>query len=146
MVEPTEENLAQLGPEAQFEITVSRGDYRPAAEFLREDPALRCDILIQVTAVDYKDRYEVAAHFLSTELGHKVFLRAALPHDAHPEIETLSDLFAGANWHEREVWDFFGIKFARHPDLRRLFLEDDFPGHPLRKDFVDATRMVKRPY
>ncbi len=140
------EGNAKPGPEYILDLVVSRPDYLGLAEFLKTDPALRLDLLIQLTAVDWKDRFEVVVHLLSVEHGHKVFLRVALPHDEHPEIETLSALFAGANWHEREVWDFFGIKFLGHPDLRRLFLEDDFPGHPLRKDFVDVTRMVKRPY
>jgi len=146
MPEPTAEALAKLATDIPLEIVIPRKDYLPLAEFLGKDPALQCDFLIQVTAVDFKDRFEVIAQFLSTEKGHKVFLRTALPHDEHPEVESLTGLFAGADWHEREVWDFFGIKFLGHPDLRRLFLEDDFPGHPLRKDFVDATRMVKRPY
>jgi NADH:ubiquinone oxidoreductase subunit C len=146
LAEPTAENIAKLGPEYILDISVERGDYLALAEFLKEDARLACDLLIQVTAEDWKDRFDVVVHLLSVARGHKVFLRVALPHDAHPEIESLCGLYAGANWHEREIWDFFGIRFAGHPDLRRLFNEEDFPGHPLRKDFEDATRMVKRPY
>jgi NADH:ubiquinone oxidoreductase subunit C len=114
--------------------------------FLKEDPRLRLDYLIELTAVDWKDRFDVVVHVLSLQHGHKVFLRCALPREEHPEIDSLTGIFAGAGWHEREAYDFFGIRFAGHPDPRRIFLEDDFPGHPLRKDFEDPTRVVKRPY
>jgi NADH:ubiquinone oxidoreductase subunit C len=63
-----------------------------------------------------------------------------------PEIRTISDIFKGAQWHEREVFDLFGIRFTDHPDMRRIFLMDDFPGYPLRKDFEDPERVIKRPY
>jgi len=66
-------------------------------------------------------------------------------HD-QPEIPSLTPVFGGADWHERETYDLFGIRFTGHPDPRRLFLEDDFPGHPLRKDFSDASRVIPRPY
>jgi NADH/F420H2 dehydrogenase subunit C len=114
--------------------------------FIKEDARLNLDYLIQITAVDWKDRFDVVAHFMSVDQGHKFFIRCALPHEDHPEIPSLSSLYATANWHERETYDFFGIQFTGHPDLRRLFLDDDFPGHPLRKDFSDPTRVVKRPY
>ena len=140
------ERIVAQGPEYVLDVAVPRADYLPLVRFLKEDPALRLDFLIELTAVDWKDRFDVVVHLLSLEHGHKLFLRCALPREEHPEIETLSGLFPGANWHEREAYDFFGIRFAGHPDLRRIFLEDDFPGHPLRKDFEDPTRVVKRPY
>lgn len=140
------EKIAAQGPEFVLDVAVKPGEYRSLVRFLKEDPRLELDLLIELTAVDWKDRFDVVAHFLSVGKGHKVFVRCSLPHEAHPEIDSLSGLYAGADWHEREVFDFFGIRFAGHPDLRRLFLEDDFPGHPLRKDFEDPTRVVKRPY
>lgn len=82
---------------------------------------------------------------LSTRDGHKLFIRCGVERDK-PEIETISHIFAGANWHEREMYDLFGIHFTDHPDMRRLFLKDNFPGYPLRKDFDDPSRVVKRPY
>ena len=62
------------------------------------------------------------------------------------EIETISDLYAGADWHEREVYDMFGVRFTDHPDMRRIYLKNDFPGHPLCKDFEDPSRVIVRPY
>ncbi len=144
--EPDAAKLAALGPEYVLDLTVPKEDYLPLISLLRDDARFKLDFLIELTAVDWKDRFEVIVHLLSTEKGHKVFLRCALPHDAHPELPSLTDLFSAANWHEREAWDFFGIRFTGHPDLRRLFLDDDFPGHPLRKDFEDPSRVVKRPY
>jgi NADH-quinone oxidoreductase B subunit len=132
--------------ESPLDVRVKAEDWAALAAFLRDDARLQCDLLIQVTAIDWKDRYEVILHTLSTCKGHKVFVRAALPHDESPEIDSLYGVYAGANWHEREVFDFFGIRFKGHPDMRRLFLEDDFPGHPLRKDFTDPSRVVKRAY
>jgi NADH-quinone oxidoreductase B subunit len=132
--------------ESPLDVRVKSEDWAALATFLRDDARLQCDMLIQVTAIDWKDRFEVILHTLSTRKGHKVFVRAVLPHDEDPEIDSLCGVYAGANWHEREVFDFFGIRFKEHPDLRRLFLEDDFPGHPLRKDFADPSRVVKRAY
>jgi NADH-quinone oxidoreductase B subunit len=146
VAEVTAEKLTALGPEYVLDAVVAREDYHALIAFAKADARLKLDFLIELTAVDWKDRFDVVVHLQSVEKGHKLFLRCALPHDAHPEIPTLTDLYAGADWHEREVFDFFGIRFTGHPDLRRLFLDDDFPGHPLRKDFEDPTRVVKRPY
>jgi NADH-quinone oxidoreductase B subunit len=144
--EATAEKIAALGPEYVLDLAVKREDYMPLVKFLKEDADLALDYLIELTAVDWKDHFDLIVHLRSTDKGHKVFLRVSLPHDDHPEVESLCGVFAAANWHEREAFDFFGIHFLGHPDLRRLFLEDDFPGHPLRKDFEDVTRIVKRPY
>ncbi len=144
--EVTDEKITALGADYILDVAVSRDDYLPLVRFLKEEDRIKLDFLIQLTAVDWKDRFEVVAHFMSVDKGHKVFIRCALPHEDHPEIPSLSSLYATANWHERETYDFFGIHFTGHPDLRRLFLDDDFPGHPLRKDFSDPTRVVKRPY
>jgi NADH-quinone oxidoreductase B subunit len=138
--------ITALGPEYVLDVAVGLADYHELIAFLKTDARLRLDFLIELTAVDWKDRFDVVVHLQSIGKGHKVFIRCALPHEAAPEIPTLSDLYAGAAWHEREAYDFFGIRFEGHPDLRRLFLDDDFPGHPLRKDFEDPTRVVKRPY
>ena len=140
------EKIAALGPEYVLDAIVAKDDYPGFVAFLKDDPRLDFDFLIELTAVDWKDRFEVIVHLQSIGKGHKIFLRCALPHDTHPDIPSLAPLYAGADWHEREAYDFFGIKFTGHPDLRRLFLEDDFPGHPLRKDFEDPARVVKRPY
>jgi NADH-quinone oxidoreductase B subunit len=140
------EKIAALGPEYILDLAVKREDYLPLVKALKEDAELALDYLIELTAVDFKDRFDLVVHLMSTSKGHKVFLRVALPHDEHPEVESLTGVFAAANWHEREAFDFFGIKSLGHPDLRRLFLEENFPGHPLRKDFEDVTRVVKRPY
>ncbi|MEO7424067.1 MAG: NADH-quinone oxidoreductase subunit NuoB [Fibrobacteria bacterium] len=146
MPEPDAAKIAALGTEYVLDAAVGRDEYHALVAFLKSDARLGMDFLIELTAVDWKDRFDVIVHLQSVGMGHKVFLRCALPHEAAPEIPTLTDLYSGAGWHEREAFDFFGIRFSGHPDLRRLFLEDDFPGHPLRKDFEDPSRVVKRPY
>jgi len=114
------------------------------ADFLKNHPVARLHLLVQILAVDWQDRFDVVAHLLSVD-GHALFLRIPVDHD-QPEIPSLTPVFGGADWHERETYDLFGIRFTGHPDPRRLFLEDDFPGHPLRKDFSDASRVIPRPY
>ena len=97
--------------------------------FLKDDPDLLFNVLMDVTAVDYekrKPRFEVVYHFLS--VPHLV------GHD-DPEVETLTSLWKSANWYEREVYDMFGIRFKGHPDLRRILMYPEFEGHPLRKDY-----------
>jgi len=105
--------------------------------FLKDDPDLLFNVLMDVTAVDYekrKPRFEVVYHFLS--VPHLLRLRVKVPvgHD-DPEVETLTSLWKSANWYEREVYDMFGIRFKGHPDLRRILMYPEFEGHPLRKDY-----------
>ncbi len=145
---PAAQVFAQASATAEepVEFAIAPADYPAFIRALHDDAELALDFLIELTAIDWKDRFEVVVHLLSTRLGHKVFVRCAIPRDAGAELATISHLYRSADWHEREVFDLFGIRFAGHPDLRRLFLEDDFPGHPLRKDFSDHTRVVRRPY
>jgi NADH:ubiquinone oxidoreductase subunit C len=94
---------------------------------------------------DVDARFEVVYHLYSTSKGGAfVSLRVRTPEDN--TIPSAVPIFPGANLQEREVYDLFGIKFRNHPDMRRIFLNNDFPGHPLCKDFEDPKRVVKRPY
>ena len=77
-------------------------------------------------------------HLTSTEYHHTVVLRVILADRKNPMVATVSDLWSGAEYLEREVFDLFGIKFENHPDLRRLFLDDEWVGYPLRKDYKDS--------
>ncbi|MCK4837916.1 MAG: NADH-quinone oxidoreductase subunit NuoB [Desulfobulbaceae bacterium] len=143
--EITPATVADLGPEYILDLEIGPEQYPDLVRFLKEDQELGIDLLLQVTAVDWQDHFDVLVQLLSTRLGHKVFLRCPVSKE-QPEINTISDIFRGAEWHEREVFDLFGIRFSGHPDMRRIFLLDDFPGYPLRKDFADPERVVKRPY
>jgi len=140
------------------------------ARFLKEDPALQMNFLMDLTAVDYSTfgkspspaffassgvavspssqipdrdpwpgppgeaRFAVVYHFFSLE--HKHRLRLVVPvEEAEAELDSLSSLWAGADWLEREVWDMFGIRFQGHPNLKRILMYKEFEGHPLRKDY-----------
>ena len=87
-------------------------------------------------------RYQVFARLHSVEHKVGLTLLADVP-DATNTIDSWSSIYGGANWHEREAWEMFGVVFAGHPNLRRLYLPTDFEGHPLRKDFPLLARMVK---
>ena len=81
-------------------------------------------------------------HLTSTEHRHTIVIKAKVER-ANPVIDTVSDIWRTAEFHEREVFDLFGVQFDQHPDLRRLILTDDFEGYPLRKDFEDPINMIK---
>ncbi|MEV6489909.1 NADH-quinone oxidoreductase subunit C [Actinoplanes sp. NPDC051633] len=108
------------------------------------DPgALGCDFFDWLSAVDELDEgFTVVAHLWSSRRRHGVLLRARVPR-ANPVVETLTDLYPGAAWHERETHEMFGIGFERHPGLRPLLLPPEFEGNPLRKEFVLAARVAK---
>jgi NADH-quinone oxidoreductase subunit C len=101
------------------------------------------DLLGMVTAVDRGDSFEMVYRLRSRTLCCGMFLKCQVPRE-DPEIDSMCDLWPAADWHEREMYDLFGIVFKGHPDLRRIFLPEDWVGHPLRKDYVD-DRMVRRP-
>jgi NADH-quinone oxidoreductase subunit C len=98
------------------------------------------DLLVDVTCVDYlhyrdaKDRFGMVYLLANTETNERITVRCFLS-DPEPTVPSVVGLWEGANWMEREVWDMFGIRFAGHPDLRRILLPEEFTAHPLRKDY-----------
>lgn len=92
------------------------------------------DHLSVITGVDYKDRFEVVYNFFSYRKKENLVLKAVLEHE-NPEIDSLTSLWKGADWLERETYDLVGIKFKGHPNLKRILLPDGWKGHPLRKDY-----------
>jgi len=155
MSERIVEMLKQQLGEAVIETHAQFGDdtavldpacWKEAALFLRDDPRISMDHFIDLTAVDYlgrrSPRFEVVLHVRSLDKAHRVRLKARLDGDeesATASIDSLADVWAGANWFERECYDMFGIEFRGHPDLRRILMYEEFEGYPLRKDY-DAKR------
>jgi NADH-quinone oxidoreductase subunit C len=123
------------------QFRVKGQDAKSLLQFLRDDPELRFTMFTDLTAVDYlrypveqPDRFAVIYTLLSPALGIRVQVKAFVP-EGDPRLPTVTDLFAGAGWTEREVWDLYGIEFMGHPDLKRILMPDDYDGHPLRKDY-----------
>ena len=112
------------------------------AQQLRNTQGLDFDYLFCPTCVDWKTHLTMVYHLSSTQHRHTLVVKAKLDRD-HPEIETVSDIWRTAEFHEREVFDLFGVKFLNHPDLRRLLLTDEWVGFPLRKDYDDPVNMIK---
>jgi len=104
--------------------------------FLRDDPDTAMDCLSNQSGVDYKDRIEVVYHLFSYRHRHGAVLKVKLPRD-NPTVATAETVWKSANWMEREIFDLLGVTFEGHSDLRRLLMPEDWPGHPLRKDFVE---------
>jgi len=104
--------------------------------FLRDDPELEFAMLASLCGVDFlprEPRFEVVYHLLSITHNLRIVLKVQL-HEERAEVDSVVDVWPTANWHEREAYDFYGIKFLGHPDLRRILLPDDWVGWPLRKD------------
>jgi NADH:ubiquinone oxidoreductase subunit C len=135
---------ALFPPNPQYpEIIVPVEKYHEFCSLLKTSGDLLFDYLISLTAVDWKDHYIVVCHITSTSYRHLVVVKTRLDNHEDPVVDTISDIWRTAEFHEREVFDLFGIRFRNHPDLRRLFLEDGY-GFPLRKDFTDDSRMIVR--
>jgi NADH-quinone oxidoreductase subunit C len=110
--------------------------------FLKDDPRLAFNVLIDITAVDYpsrKPRFEIVYHLVSIPFNKRIRIKTRVSEDT-PEVDSLAGLWNGANWLEREVWDMFGIRFKGHPNLKRILMYEEFQGHPLRKDYPIQKR------
>jgi NADH-quinone oxidoreductase subunit C len=121
----------------ELTITVARENLRRVCDFLRSDAGLQFTFLSDLTGVDrfpVEPRFEVNYHLLSLTRREGVRLKTrASGHD--PVLESVTAVWPTANWHEREVFDLFGVRFAGHPDLQRILLPAEWEGHPLRKDY-----------
>ena len=136
----------KLGPQVieihQFHgddvLILARERLRESFRSLKLDRRLGFDFLSDITAVDYwkkkEPRFEVVYQILSLQHRRRLRVRVPVP-ESDPAVESLTPLWQGANFLEREVWDLFGIRFIDHPDLRRVLLYEEFQGHPLRKDY-----------
>lgn len=111
-------------------------------QLLKNNPETHFDYLFCLTGVDYGKELGVVYHLESTVHRHILVVKVQTEDRENPVLDSVQDLWATANFHEREVFDFFGIKFTNHPNLKRLFLTDEWEGYPLRKDYVDETNMV----
>jgi NADH-quinone oxidoreductase subunit C len=128
--------------EAKFDrdemtIYVGRDSVRDACALLREDPHCPFDYLSDITCVDWypqEPRFEVVYHLLSLSRKERVRLKVKLEGPG-PALESVTSVWPGANYFEREVFDLFGVRFTGHPYLRRLLMPEDWEGHPLRKDY-----------
>ena len=107
--------------------------------FLKEKKEEGFDTLLMISGVDYKDHLEVLYHLLSSKNNTRIIVKTK----TDGEVDSVTSLWKGADWHERETWDLVGIKFRNHPNLKRILLAEGWVGHPLRKDYpMDKKQYV----
>jgi NADH-quinone oxidoreductase subunit C len=143
---PTIRRLKGWDPHAVAEAILFRGELTlliprehlvRIAEFVRSDAELRFNFLSDITAVDrfpIEPRFELNYHLLSIERRERLRLKIRVQ-GKDPVVASVTSVWPTANWHEREAFDLFGVRFEGHPDLQRIFMPDDWEGYPLRKDY-----------
>lgn len=142
--------ISELIASATFEegsdylnIDVEANDWLPFATQLKNEKTLFFDYLFCLTCVDWITHLTMVYHFSSTKFRHNIVIKIKLDR-TNPEIESVSKIWRTAEFHEREVYEMFGVNFLNHPDLRLLILPDGWEGkNPLRKDFEDPVNMIK---
>lgn len=136
-----------------LEVNIGAEQASDFFSFIKESPGLAFDYLSDLTAVDYEDKgFQIVYHLISmgidvSGVGRKLVIKIDVPRD-NPHAPTAVNVWPTANFHEREVYDMFGVVFDGHPDLRRILMPENWVGHPLRKDYVDKRperpRVVKK--
>jgi len=109
---------------------------------LKSHPKLKFDYAFCITGMDWVPALGVIYHLESTELRHQIVVKVMVDDRENPTLDSVHDIWQTADFHELEIFDFFGIKFNNHPKLRRLFLTPEWEGFPLRKDYVDEANMI----
>lgn len=137
----------------ELTLIVKADDYLDTARILRDDPSLRFELLLDLCGVDYSaygdgawdgPRFAAVSHLLSITHNWRLRVRVFAPDDDVPVVPSLIDVWNSVNWFEREAFDFFGIIFEGHPDLRRILTDYGFVGHPFRKDFPTSGYVEMR--
>ncbi len=142
--------ISELHPSVTYEeggewvnVNIEAAEWLSFAQQLRHDAALQFDYLFCVTCIDWKTHLTMVYHLSSTIFRHNIVVKAKLDRN-NPEIETVSHIWRTAEFHEREVYEMFGVNFLNHPDLRLLILPDGWEGkNPMRKDFEDPVNMIR---
>src|SRR5690606_28176832 len=144
-------------PDSLLEVKLFRGettliikpdDIAKVAQYLRDTPGLVYNFLSDISAVDYypdynrPERFGVAYHIYSMLYNRRLRLKVFVPEEA-PEVPTVTSVWPGANWLEREIFDMMGINFSGHPDMRRLLMPQDWDGHPHRRDYPLGYEQVQ---
>ena len=147
--EELKSRIFELLPPATFEegsgwvtAAIDSGAWLSLAREIREEPGLQFDYLFCVTAIDWKTHFTMVYHLTSTIHRHTLVVKAKLDH-ARPVIGSVAGIWRTAEFHEREAYDLMGVIFTGHPDLRRLFMTEEWNGWPLRKDYEDLINMIK---
>jgi len=109
---------------------------------LKTNPNLKFNYAFCITGMDWGKDLGVIYHLESTEFKHQIVVKVMIDDRENPVLDSVHDIWQTAEFHELEIFDFFGIKFNNHPKLRRLFLTPDWDGYPLRKDYVDEANMI----
>ena len=142
------EKITALVPGVRLEegatptLYVEPASLHEAAVALRDHAELQFDFLRSLTGMDWgEEGLGVVYHLESTRLGHQLVMRTATADREHPELPTVCDVWKAAELNEREVYDYYGVIFINHPDMRRLYLRDDWVGYPLRKDFDESEEL-----
>ena len=142
--------ITELLPTATFEeggewlnINIDAKDWLPFATQLRNEDSLFFNYLFCLTCIDWKTHLTMVYHLSSTKYRHNIVIRSKLDRN-NPEIESVSLIWRTADFHEREVYEMFGVNFLNHPDLRLLILPDGWEGkNPMRKDYEDPVNMIR---
>ena len=121
-------------------LLIDKEQLLSTAQILRDTSEFFFDFLASVTGIDQGTDQPIVVcyHLHSIVYAHSLCLQVEIDRE-DAEIPSLAEIWRGANWHEREAYDLLGIRFAEHPDLRRIFLPDQWKGHPLRKDYTTAS-------
>ena len=123
-------------------VTVPKEELYVICEKLKQNAELDFDYMFCLTGMDWGKELGVIYHLESIEHNHILVLKVKIEDRENPTLDTVSDIWRTAEFHEMEVFDFFGIKFNNHPNMKRLFLPPEWDGFPLRKDYVDEANMV----
>ncbi len=143
--------IEKLVPEAKFEedfefvrFLIPADKFHSAAKQIKENQDLAFDYLYCLTGMDWGNSYGVVYHLESTKHRHSLVLKTNAVSKEKPVVDSVSDIWATADFHEREVFDFFGVEFNNHPDMRRIFMPEDWNGFPFRKNYVDEVNIIER--
>ena len=147
--EALKELIVKLAPEATFNenkqmvvAIIPSAQLFAVVKELKESAATKFDFLFSLTGVDFNPGLGVVYHLESTELKHVICLKTSTEDRVNPKLDSITSLYPAAELQEREVFDLFGVSFNNHPDNRRLFLDDEWIGYPLRKDYVDTVNII----